>query len=42
MFELATQEEVDKLGGSSGSGSSSEGRFTDEIDLGDVSQNVNP
>ncbi len=32
MFELATQEEVDKLGGSSAS-ASSEARFTDEIDL---------
>ena len=35
MFELATSEEVDKLGMSKVS--SEEGRFTDEIDLGEVS-----
>jgi len=37
MFELATTEEIDKLGRTSGRVSSSEeARFTDEIDLGEV------
>ena len=35
MFELATAEEIDKLGRTRAS--SDEGRFTDEIFLGDVS-----
>ena len=34
MFELATSEEIDKLGKSNRSSGS--GRFTDEIDLGEV------
>ena len=33
VFELATQEEVDKLGGTSKSGSSSKQQFDDDIDL---------
>ena len=35
VFELATQEEIDKLGSTS-KGSSSKGAFTDEIDLDEV------
>lgn len=35
MFELATQEEIDKLGRTTGN-SSSEAKFTDEIDLAEV------
>ena len=36
VFELATQEEIDKLG-STNKGSSSHGQFTDDIDLDEVS-----
>ena len=35
VFELATQEEIDKLG-STNKGSSSHGQFTDDIDLDEV------
>ena len=35
VFELATQEEIDKLG-STTKGSSSKGQFTDDIDLDEV------
>ena len=35
VFELATQEEIDKLG-STAKGSSSHGQFTDDIDLDEV------
>ena len=35
VFELATQEEIDKLGSTS-KGSSSKGQFTDDINLDDV------
>ena len=36
VFELATQEEIDKLGSTTNKGSSSKGQFTDDIDLDEV------
>ena len=40
VFELATQEEIDKLG-STTKGSSSAGQFTDDINLDDVNYKTN-